>query len=462
MSDNVFPQAEVQIPASGPGKEKKGYVKYSPLSLVLLSVCAFVFAFSMMGVFEQSVLDLAGSGMVDEILGFLKDENSGIFVSDPNKDEFGNPRQWQKIAPSEIDPNKLSFLQVNGFENLKKQNPDTKAWMYWPSTADVRGLPFNMPVVQTKDNDYYLNHSYDKSSHANGWVYFDYRCELADIRANRNLIVYAHARSYQMFGGLRYLNTKTKWQQDGYNHFIYLNTPNGKAIYQLFSWYETTTAHNYIDTYFGSDAEYVAFLNDLQSRNTISAFEKFEFTGNDRILTLSTCIGSNSDARIAVHAVLVRYEKIGNDPDLPPITPPPTTQMPGEGQPSWLPNSNKDTDVATNENTDGEVMPSDTPQPTDKPVDKPVDTGTVTDPSSGSAGTAKPPDSGTPPAPGTTDGGTATDKPIDSGTPTDKPTETEKPSENPTDTPTGNSSDVPTDQPVDTGTKPDTNPPSNP
>ncbi len=436
MTENILPRAEEVSPAPDTPKKKKGYVRYSPLSLVLLAVCAFVFAFSMMGVLEQSVLDLAGSGMVNEILGFLEDENSGIKIEYPNLDENGRPRQWQKIAPTEIDPDKLQFLQVSGFDKLKLQNNETVAWMYWPTTTDVKGLPFNMPVVQTANNDFYLTHTYDKSWHANGWVYVDYRCDMEDLRANRNLIIYAHARSYQMFGGLRFLNTKTKWQEDGYNHFIYINTPTGKAIYQVFAWYETTTAHNYIDTYFSSGEEYVAFLNDLQSRNVISAFEKFTFTPEDRIITLSTCKGTNSDVRIAVHAVLVKYEKVGYYEDKPIVT-----QPLGTGQFPFTGSYGPDTDVATDVPTDGEVMPTDTPvNPTDAPVTPPAVTdsppatsGAPPSTESPPATETSPPSTVTPPASsepppvssevippsGTSDVGTPTDTPTDSGNPSD-------------------------------------------
>ena len=43
-----------------PRKKKRGYVRYSPISLILLGVCAFVFSFSMYGLFEQNLLDAAG------------------------------------------------------------------------------------------------------------------------------------------------------------------------------------------------------------------------------------------------------------------------------------------------------------------------------------------------------------------------------------------------------------------
>ena len=299
-----------EIPSAKAKKERKASVKYSPLSLVLLALCAFVFSFSLLGLFEQSILDLAGQSEV---------ENMGTDVFDPrpsdeNDDTVITPvdpvPEWQKIAPEEIDAESLPFLQTVGFDSLKEQNSDTVAWMYWPTTTDVKGLPFNRQVVQSTNNEYYLNKSFDKSNNNNGWIYVDYRCDMKHLLENKNTIIYGHARSYLMFGGLRYLNSKTKWQQDGNNHFIYINTPTERTVWQVFAWYETTTAFNYIRTHFSSDADYVSFLNTLQSQNTISAFESFEFAPDDHILTLSTCKGSNSDVRIAMHAILVKHEYV--------------------------------------------------------------------------------------------------------------------------------------------------------
>lgn len=296
--------------------EKKRYVRYSPLTLILLGICVFVFSFSMLGVFEQFVVDVAGSSEISELMqsvfgveggkGGLSEDGSELYPSSSVDGE------WQAISPSSIDVESLPFLQSVGFDVLGEQNPDTVAWMYWPTTVDVKGLPFNLPVVQAKDNDYYLSKSFDRSYSVNGWIYGDYRCDFSDIASNSNIILYGHARSYLIFGGLRYLNTKTKWQQDARNHFIYINTPTERTVWQVFSWYETTTAFNYIDTHFSSDKEYVSFLNTLQDKNTVSAFQRFEFTEKNQILTLSTCKGSNSDVRIAVHAVLVKHEKDGD------------------------------------------------------------------------------------------------------------------------------------------------------
>ncbi len=292
-----------------PEKKKRGYVKYSPMSLTFLFICAFVFCFSLFGLFDQSILDFAGRDSLSEM-------GSGAFEPIPEGETSvvspasPNLRKWQQILVEDIDVRNLPYLQTVGFDSLREQNEDTVAWMYWPTTTDVKGLPFNRAVVQSTNNEYYLSKSFDKSNNENGWIYMDYRNNMDDLLSNRNLIIYGHARSYLMFGGLRYLNSKTKWQQDGYNHFIYINTPTEHTVWQVFAWYETTTAFNYISTYFSNDTEYVNFLNTLQSNNRISAFEHIEFTPESKILTLSTCKGSNSDVRIAMHAVLVKHKDI--------------------------------------------------------------------------------------------------------------------------------------------------------
>ena len=114
-----------------------------------------------------------------------------------------------------------------------------------------------------------------------------------------------------MFGGLKYLNEKPEWYNNGNNHFIYINTPTERTIWQIFSWYETNVEHYYIKTNFASGQDFVDFVNDLQSRNEIAAFARYNFTENSRIITFSTCKGLNPNNRVAMHAVLVKSESIG-------------------------------------------------------------------------------------------------------------------------------------------------------
>ena len=55
------------------------------------------------------------------------------------------------------------------FGELKKKNEDVVAWI------KVNNTKIEYPVVKSKNNDYYLNHSFDKSYNIAGWIFADYR-----------------------------------------------------------------------------------------------------------------------------------------------------------------------------------------------------------------------------------------------------------------------------------------------
>ena len=50
------------------------------------------------------------------------------------------------------------------FGELKKKNEDVVAWI------KVNNTKIEYPVVKSKNNDYYLNHSFDKSYNIAGWI----------------------------------------------------------------------------------------------------------------------------------------------------------------------------------------------------------------------------------------------------------------------------------------------------
>ena len=401
MSD-IPRSEEVSEPVKKKKKRQRGYVKYAPLTLLFLSVCAFVFCFSLCGMYEQPMLDSVSKNELNNIYvdAFVPDGKESFSPSDPNVEEIAPTPEshgsWQSISPKKIKPESLPFLAQPNFSTLKQTNSQTKAWFYWPSSYDVKGLPINMPVVQAKDNDYYLTRNYNRVYNENGWVYFDYRNDLSVLTNNRNTIIYGHARSYQIFGGLKYLDTYTKWIRDGYNHFIYINTPTERTVWQVFSWHETNIYTNYIQTEFRSDEEYVAFLNRMQKFNELPAFEEFEFTPEDRILTLSTCKGTDKTVRVAVHAVLVKSEWIGEGEKpaiepLPPTTSTSTSTSTSTQTESSSTNTGTPSDTSTDTgtpdvSTDSSEGTTDTGSSTSPPSTDPVtDTGTDGTPSTDSA-----------------------------------------------------------------------------
>lgn len=89
---------------------------------------------------------------------------------------------------------------MESMKSFKDENPDTVGWI------TVGGTSINNVVVQTSDNDYYLNHDFYGRSSQPGTVFADYRCIVDDygFRQSDNIILYGHNQANgEMFGTLQ-------------------------------------------------------------------------------------------------------------------------------------------------------------------------------------------------------------------------------------------------------------------
>ena len=191
---------------------------------------------------------------------------------------------------------RMSLLEVN-FNELLVKNSDTVGWI------QVKGTNINYPIVQTIDNDYYLQHAFDKTKNDAGWVYMDYRNN--PITFDQNTIIYAHSRyNGTMVGSLKNI-LNSSWYTNKENHIIRLSTPTENTMWQVFSVYTIPKESYYITTNFSTVEEYNEFLNTIKGRSEV------EFSGtvntNDKVLTLSTC-KDNFGNRIVMHAKLIKKE----------------------------------------------------------------------------------------------------------------------------------------------------------
>lgn len=191
-----------------------------------------------------------------------------------------------------VNIDKTSFLNVS-FDELLKKNSDTKAFL------KVNGTNISYPIVQTTDNDFYLNHSFNKSNNKAGWVFLDYRNDIDAL--GFNTIMYAHGRTNQtMFGTLKNVLTK-EWLSDPDNFVVRVSTPNENTLWEVFSVYSIPTEIYYLTTEFESADSHLRFIDTLLNRS-IYNFNTSVNT-NDKILTLSTCL--NDNYKVVLHAKLV-------------------------------------------------------------------------------------------------------------------------------------------------------------
>lgn len=201
--------------------------------------------------------------------------------------------------------NKIKIIQENlkdltklqksnneiNFEKLKSQNSDTVFYL------KVNNTNISYPVVKYSDNNYYLNHSFDKSKNSAGWLFADYKNKLDGT--DKNIVVYGHnRRDGSMFGTLKNILNK-EWYDNTDNMDIVYMGIRGKHIYKVFSIYKIENEDYYITTQFNNDSEYKKFLTTIKSRS-IKDFN-VEISETDSILTLSTC-ANNNKYRVVLHA----------------------------------------------------------------------------------------------------------------------------------------------------------------
>ena len=195
----------------------------------------------------------------------------------------------------EIDEkNSLKDKYNVDFKSLKEQNSDTIAYI------KVNGTNIDYVVVKENDNSYYLNHNFNKEYNVAGWIFSDYHNKFDET--DKNIVIFGHnTKNGSMFGTLKNVLDKS-WQDNKDNLEITLVTEKGQYKYQVFSTYSIIAEDYYINTLFNSDGEYSRFLNEISSRSNYDY--NVEVNSNDRILTLSSCIGDGKK-RVVLHAKLI-------------------------------------------------------------------------------------------------------------------------------------------------------------
>lgn len=179
------------------------------------------------------------------------------------------------------------------FNSLISTNLDTVAYII------VEDTNISYPVVQTDNNDFYLNHNFNKDYSQKGAIFADYRNDFNNM--SLNTIIYGHHRlDNTMFGPLDTLFTEKNYKNG--SHRIIIKTQSKTYVYNIFSVYEIDPEIYYLTTSFNSDNAYLEFLNTLKSRSIYQYPETLDATS--KILTLSTCNLDNS-GRLVVHAKLV-------------------------------------------------------------------------------------------------------------------------------------------------------------
>ena len=191
---------------------------------------------------------------------------------------------------------------VDRFVPLYRRNQDVVSWLTFKAnsdgkTADLFNGAIDNPVVQAEDNDYYLYRNYLGEKDKAGTLYMDYRNDLSNLTAERNVVIYGHnLNSGLMFSKFNLL-VSGKVERARALTTLTMDTLYGEKItYKVFAVMvidadkaiEDSAKFNYIRTEFSNDDAFAGFVKKIRDRSLYD-YGDVDVLPSDQLLTLSTC-----------------------------------------------------------------------------------------------------------------------------------------------------------------------------
>lgn len=255
---------------------------------LILTVCAMVALISLayFGVYEYMSLrtDRDAQALADAI----KEDEGYLSTSKPGDDKY---------YASLIETENGQPVVLDKYEDLYNQN---KSLIGWVKIADT---VIDYPVMQTVNNEYYLDHNFHQEYDKNGSIFLDASCSV--YPRSMNLIIYGHhMKSGKMFGSLQ------KYQNESYykeHKYIEFDSIYEEGTYEVmfvfrdkvysqedvnFKYYEFIDAN--------SEEEFNSYMDEMAAISYYDTGVVAQY--GDQLLTLSTCDYQQDNGRFVVVA----------------------------------------------------------------------------------------------------------------------------------------------------------------
>ena len=202
-----------------------------------------------------------------------------------------------------LDDETARMLRGINYTALKAINEDVMGWIIIPGTE------VNYPLMQGDDNDFYLDHTWEKNYNSAGSVFLETRCasDLSDF----NTIIYGHRmKNRSMFGCLKDYSDISYWEEHPY---VYVGTTEMLYKYEIYAAFEPPVTQLPYRLFIKDDGLKQQFLDYSLSETVIDT--GIVPTIDTRVLTMSTCTGHGYATRWVVQAALVNETPVQVSPD---------------------------------------------------------------------------------------------------------------------------------------------------
>lgn len=183
------------------------------------------------------------------------------------------------------------------YKKIHQRNQKLIGWVKIDDTI------IDYPVMQTVNNEYYLDHNFNQEEDRNGCIFMDYQCDV--IKGCDNMILYGHhMKSGKMFGTLNKYSEESYYEE---HPIIQFDTIYEKGKYQVMYVFrskvyseEDVTFKYYQFINAASEMEFNSYLNEMAALSLYDTGVVASY--GDKLLTLSTCDYQEKKGRFVVVA----------------------------------------------------------------------------------------------------------------------------------------------------------------
>ncbi|MEA4999588.1 MAG: sortase [Candidatus Limiplasma sp.] len=179
------------------------------------------------------------------------------------------------------------------FPYLQTLNEDVRAWIL------QEGTPINYPVLQAKNNDYYLDHMFNRRINQDGAIFMDSGNNAFFIDANTYIYGH-HTKTDAMFTSLTQYRDQAYYEQ---HPQLTLLTPYSDYAIDLFA-VRVAMADDETSwrvKQFLRKSEFTAYLADLMADSLITPMAESMPEWGDQWLVLVTCTNDHAGERYVVY-----------------------------------------------------------------------------------------------------------------------------------------------------------------
>lgn len=252
------------------------------IRLILALIACAILAYGTLNLTAYLKETAASTRLNDSLISSAVSDRTSLILGGSTLSDAPTSPTEETAIPKETAPISVDF------DYLTETNPDIIGWLYSEDT------PINLPVAQSKDNDYYLRRLIDGSWNSGGTLFADYRN--ARNFSDSNTVIYGHnMKNKEMFGTLEGYKQQSYYET---HPTMWLLTPSGDYRLELVAGIVASTR----SPFYSSDlpeAEVLSLVRQAIADSTFQSDPTAPAEG-DRYLTLSTCSYEYDDARYLI------------------------------------------------------------------------------------------------------------------------------------------------------------------